>query len=224
MRILIVEDDRELASSLKLMMEASIGVADTFETIADAEAALLAFKFDLVIIDRNLPDGDGLSLLSTLRQLRPRPATLVLTALDDPIDIVSALDKGADEYVGKPFEPIELVARARAVLRRYSLDETGRTQFGNLSFDLTNRSAMIGENALGVPRRELAVLEALIRRAGRVVQRDNLEASVYNIDDEVESNVLDSHVSRLRKRLREANCDATIRTIRGIGYMLVLEQ
>ncbi len=223
MRILIVEDDRELASSLKTMLETAIGVADVFETLADAEAALLAFKFDLVVIDRNLPDGDGLSLLPTLRQLRPRPATLVLTALDDPTDIVSALDKGADEYVGKPFEPMELIARARAVLRRYSLDETGCTQFGNLSFDLINRSAMIGENALSVPRRELAVLEALIRRAGRVVQRDNLEAAVYNIDEEIESNVLDSHVSRLRKRLREGNCSATIRTIRGIGYMLVQE-
>ncbi|MCA2370992.1 response regulator transcription factor [Agrobacterium genomosp. 3 str. CIP 111-78] len=224
MRILIVEDDRELASSLKAMMEESIGVADTFDTIADAEAALLTFKFDLVLIDRNLPDGDGLSLLPTLRQLRPRPATLILTALDDPTDIVCALDRGADEYVGKPFEPIELVARARAVLRRYNLDETGCAQFGNLSFDLINRSAMINENVLAIPRRELAILEALIRRAGRVVQRDNLEASVYNIGDELESNALDSHVSRLRKRLREANCNITIQTIRGIGYMLAHEQ
>lgn len=224
MRILIIEDDRELASSLKVMMENSIGVADVFDTIADAEAALLSFKFDLVLIDRHLPDGDGLSLLSTLRQLRPRPATLILTALDDPSDIVGALDKGADEYVGKPFEPAELVARARAILRRYSLDETGCTQFGNLSFDLANRSAMINETVLSVPRRELAILEALIRRAGRVVQRENLEASVYSIGDEIESNALDSHVSRLRKRLREANCNTTIRTIRGIGYMLAHEQ
>ncbi len=223
MRVLIVEDDRELASSLKSMMETSIGVADSFGTIADAEAALLAYKFDLVIIDRHLPDGDGLSLLAILRQLRPRPATLVLTALDDPVDIVTALDKGADEYVGKPFEPTELIARARAVLRRYSLDETGSTQFGNLSFDLTHRSAMIDESLISIPRRELAILETLIRRAGRVVQRDTLEASAYSIDDEIESNVIDSHVSRLRRRLREAKCNVTIRTIRGIGYMLVQE-
>ncbi|WP_267553050.1 response regulator transcription factor [Rhizobium rhizogenes] len=223
MHILIVEDDLELASSLKLMMETSIGVTDTFATIAEAEAALLAFKFDLVIVDRRLPDGDGLSLLPILRQLRPRPATLILTALDDPFDIVAALDKGADEYIGKPFEPMELVARARAVLRRYNLDETGSTQFGNLVFDLNHRSAMIGETVLNIPRRELGILEALMRRAGRVVQRDTLEASTYSLDDEIESNVIESHVSRLRRRLREANCDVNIRTIRGIGYMLVQE-
>ncbi len=223
MHILIVEDDLELATSLKAMMESAIGVTDTFATIGEAEAALLAFKFDLVIIDRHLPDGDGLSLLPVLRQLRPRPATLILTALDDPIDIVAALDKGADEYIGKPFEPMELVARARAVLRRYNLDETGCTQFGNLVFDLNHRSAMIGETVLNIPRRELGILEALMRRAGRVVQRDTLEASAYSLDDEIESNVIESHVSRLRRRLREANCDVNIRTIRGIGYMLVQE-
>src|SRR5690606_21238517 len=104
--------------------------------------------------------------------------TLILTALDDPADIVAALDKGADEYISKPFEPTELIARARAVLRRYNLDETGCTQYGNLSFDLINRSAMVEGSIMNTPRRELAILEALIRRAGRVVQRDNLEASV----------------------------------------------
>ena len=148
---------------------------------------------------------------------------MILTALDDPIDIVAALDKGADEYIGKPFEPMELVARARAVLRRYNLDETGCTQFGNLIFDLNHRSAMIGEVVLNIPRRELGILEALIRRAGRVVERSTLEASAYSVDDEIESNVIESHVSRLRRRLREANCDVNIRTIRGIGYMLVQE-
>lgn len=223
MHILIVEDDLELASSLKSMMEAAIGIADTFDTILDAKSALSTYKFDLVIIDRHLLDGDGLSLLPTLRQLRPRPATLILTAQDDPADIVAALDKGADEYVCKPFEPMELIARARAVLRRYSLDETGCTQYGNLSFDLTNRSAMVDGHTMSTPRRELAILEALIRRAGRVVQRDNLESSVYSMDSEIGSNAIDSHVSKLRKRLRESGSNVTVRTIRGIGYMLVQE-
>lgn len=222
MHVLIVEDDRELASSLKHIMESAIGVTDAFATIAEAEAALIAHPFDLVIIDRRLPDGDGLSLLPVLRRLRPRPATLVLTALDDPFDIASALDKGADEYVGKPFEPTELVARARAVLRRYSLDALGTTQIGNLVFDLNHRSASVGQKVLEIPRRELAILETLVRRAGRVVQRETLESSVYNINEDIESNALDSHVSRLRRRLREADCDAVIKSVRGIGYMLSL--
>ncbi|MFD9899482.1 response regulator [Mesorhizobium sp. UC74_2] len=223
MHILIVEDDRELASSLKAIMEGAIGISDTFGSIAEAEAALMAHKFDLVVIDRRLPDGDGLSLLPVLRRLQPRPATLVLTALDDPYDIASALDKGADEYVGKPFEPTELVARARAVLRRYSLDVLGSTQFGNLAFDLNHRMASVGQKVLDIPRRELAILETLMRRAGRVVQRETLESSVYNIGEDIESNALDSHISRLRRRLRDADCEAVIRSVRGIGYMLVLE-
>lgn len=223
MHVLIVEDDRELAFSLKAIMEDAIGVSDTFATIAEAEVALIAYKFDLVIIDRRLPDGDGLSLLPVLRRLQPRPATLVLTALDDPYDIASALDKGADEYVGKPFEPMELVARARAVLRRYSLDALGSTQFGNLAFDLNHRLASVEQKVLDIPRRELAILETLVRRAGRVVQRETLESSVYNLNEDIESNALDSHVSRLRRRLREADCEAVIKSVRGIGYMLILE-
>ncbi|WP_448953435.1 response regulator [Labrys neptuniae] len=223
MHVLIVEDDRELASSLKTIIEDAIGVSDTFASLAEAEAVLMTHKFNLVVIDRRLPDGDGLSLLPLLRRLQPRPATLVLTALDDPYDIVSTLDKGADEYICKPFEPMELVARARAVLRRYSLDAIGSTQFGNLAFDLNHRLATVGQKALDIPRRELAILETLVRRAGRVVQRETLESAVYNLSEDIESNALDSHVSRLRRRLREADCEAAIKSVRGIGYMLVLE-
>ncbi|PRD55015.1 response regulator [Phyllobacterium myrsinacearum] len=220
MRVLIVEDDSELADWLKDTLANAIGPTDVFSTIGEAEAALSTHQFDLVVIDRCLPDGDGLTLLSALKASRSQPATLFLTALDDHRDIIAALDRGADEYIGKPFEPTELVARARAVLRRYNLDRNGTDQIGNLCFNLHHRSVVVNEEPLEVPRRELAILEALVRRAGRVVQREALEASVYSIDDEIESNVIDSHVSRLRRRLREAGCNALIRTIRGVGYVL----
>lgn len=220
MRVLVVEDDSELAAWLQSTLTSTIGVTDVLDSIGEAEAALLTYQFNLVVVDRRLPDGDGLTLLPALKNCSPQPATLFLTALDDPNDIALALDRGADEYVGKPFEPAELVARAKAVLRRYALDQRGTGQIGNLSFDLHHRSVLVNHDPVEVPRRELAILEALVRRAGRVVQRETLELSVYRMDDEIESNAIDSHVSRLRRRLRQAGCDAQIRAVRGVGYLM----
>ncbi len=220
MRVLILEDDKELAHWLRGAFTSAIGATDTVSTIEGAEAAIAAFHFDLIVIDRGLPDGDGLSLLSTIRRCKPQPATLFLTAYDDHSDILSALDGGADEYICKPFEPSELIARARAILRRYKADQSGLSILGNLSFDAHNRTVEVDNIAIGIPRRELAILEALIRRAGQVVQRDRLEGSVYCFDDEIGSNALDSHVSRLRRRLREAGCSAQIKAVRGLGYLV----
>ncbi|MDJ1158925.1 response regulator transcription factor [Chelatococcus sp. SYSU_G07232] len=220
MRVLIIEDDRELAAWLQETFEKAIGTTDSVGCLDEARAALAVSTFDLVVVDRRLPDGDGLSLLPELKALQPQPATLMLTALDDPEDIAAALDRGADEYVGKPFEPAELIARARAVLRRFFLDKGTMVQVGNLRFDVVHRSAFRDGEPLLLPRRELAILELLIRRVGRVVLRESLEASVYGFDDEIQSNALDSHVSRLRRKLREAQCSATIKSVRGVGYLM----
>ncbi|TWT14057.1 response regulator transcription factor [Reyranella sp. CPCC 100927] len=220
MRVLIVEDDRDLAAWLQTAFEREIGTADRVDCLDAARAALSASRFELVVVDRRLPDGDGVTLLTDLRAHDPRPATLMLTALDDPQDIATALDGGADEYIGKPFEPVELFARVRALLRRYFLDRGGLLQVGNLRFDIAHRSAFQGEVRLPLPRRELAILEILIRRVDRVVLREALEATVYGFDDEIQSNALDSHVSRLRRRLREFGCTAKITTVRGVGYVL----
>lgn len=220
MRVLIVEDDAELSGWLQATLSKAIGTVDAVSCVDTARAALAVASFDLVVLDRRLPDGDGVELLRELKGLRPRPGTVVLTALDDPNDIADALNNGADDYVGKPFEPAELVARARAVLRRCSLDQGASVEVGNLRFDVKDRCAFCNDVPLLVPRRELAILELLIRRIGRVVLRETLDAAVYGFDDEIQSNALDSHVSRLRRRLREAGCSVTIRSIRGVGYLL----
>lgn len=172
------------------------------------------------MIDRGLPDGDGLALLRDLKQQKPSPATIVLTALDDPIDIARALDEGADDYVAKPFEPIELVARAKAVLRRLFLDRGAIVRIGNLSYDVLNREVCVDHQPIVVPRRELAILEAMVRRIGRVVLRETLEVAAYDFDDEIQSNAIEAHVSRLRRRLRAANCRIVIKPVRGLGYLL----
>jgi len=192
-------------------------------SLGEGRAAVAVRSFDLVVVDRGLPDGDGLELLHDLRLQQPRPATIVLTALDDPVDVARALDGGADDYVAKPFEPIELIARAKAVLRRLFLDKGAVVSIGNLNFDIVNRAVHVDESPVVVPRRELAILEAMVRRAGRVVLRETLEVAAYGFEDEIQSNALESHVSRLRRRLRETNCKVTIRPVRGLGYLLSSE-
>lgn len=220
MRVLVVEDDPQLGPWLRDALAASFGSSDMVTTLDESRAAVAVRNFELVVLDRGLPDGDGLALLPDLRQQRPRPATVVLTALDDPIDIARALDDGADDYVAKPFEPIELVARAKAVLRRFLLDRGGVVNIGNLSYDIMNRVVCVDNEPIVVPRRELAILEAMVRRTGRVVLRETLEVAAYSFEDDIQSNAIEAHVSRLRRRLRESNCKITIRPVRGLGYLL----
>ncbi|WP_334418984.1 MULTISPECIES: response regulator transcription factor [unclassified Bradyrhizobium] len=220
MRTLVVEDDQQLGPWLQKTLATTMGGADLVATLDEALAAIAVRQFDLIVIDRRLPDGDGVEMLTRLRQLQPRPGILVLTALDDPNDIARALDAGADDYLAKPFEPIELIARAKAVIRRLQLDQRGQVTVANLTFDMMSRTAFVDGQSVIVPRRELALLEALARRAGQVVLRDTLEAAAYGFDDEIQSNAIEAHVSRLRRRLQESGCKATIRSLRGLGYLL----
>ncbi|MCV9941264.1 response regulator transcription factor [Boseaceae bacterium BT-24-1] len=220
MRLLVIEDDGQLGPWLQSELARAMGGADLVATLDEAMAAIAVRQFDLIVIDRRLPDGDGVEMLARLRQLQPRPGVLVLTALDDPNDIARALDAGADDYLAKPFEPIELIARAKAVVRRLQLDQRGRVRVANLLFDSASRMAYVNDEPLIIPRRELALLEALARRCGQVVLRETLEAAAYGFDDEIQSNAIDAHISRLRKRLRENGCSATIKPLRGLGYLL----
>ncbi|WP_298271633.1 response regulator transcription factor [uncultured Bradyrhizobium sp.] len=220
MRVLVVEDDPQLGPWLQDTLGAAFRSSDMVTTLEEGRAAVAVRNFELVVIDRGLPDGDGLALLRDLKQQKPSPATIVLTALDDPIDIARALDDGADDYVAKPFEPIELVARAKAVLRRLFLDRGAVVRIGNLSYDVLNREVCVDQRPIVVPRRELAILEAMVRRIGRVVLRETLEVAAYDFDDEIQSNAIEAHVSRLRRRLRAANCKIVIKPVRGLGYLL----
>ena len=220
MRVLVVEDDPQLGQWLRDTLGTAFGSSDMVTTLEEGRAAVAVRSFELVVIDRGLPDGDGLALLRDLKQQKPSPATIVLTALDDPIDIARALDEGAEDYVAKPFEPIELVARAKAVLRRLFLDRGAIVRIGNLSYDVLNREVCVDHQPIVVPRRELAILEAMVRRIGRVVLRETLEVAAYDFDDEIQSNAIEAHVSRLRRRLRAANCRIVIKPVRGLGYLL----
>ncbi|WGS30895.1 response regulator transcription factor [Bradyrhizobium sp. ISRA464] len=216
MRILLVEDEAEMAAALSQALKGYDMVVDHVPTLAEAEEAISADVHGAVLLDRQLPDGDGLALIPKLRAR----ADGVLTARGDLADRVAGLDSGADDYLAKPFAVEELLARLRAVLRRPASLQLDVIRAGRVAFDTSHREVSVGGRPLELPRRELLVLEALLRRMGRTVLRPALEEAVYNFDDAIQSNALDTHVSRLRRKLADADAGVEIHSIRGVGYLL----
>ena len=220
MRILLIEDEPEMASVLKTALERQDLVVDHVSTLADAEAMAKLGTFDAVVLDRRLPDGDGLSLIPRLRALHVDAPVIALTAMSGLDDRVRGLDAGADDYMVKPFAIEELVARLRALHRRQFTVRAEQAVVGRLTYDFRHREALVEDQALELPRRERLVLETLIRRPGRAIMRSTLEEAVYALDDEIGSNALDAHISRLRRKLDDVAAGIEIRAIRNIGYLL----
>jgi DNA-binding response OmpR family regulator len=220
-RILLVEDEPELRATLAGRLIAEGFVVDHFGTLGEAIEAVMIAEYRAVLLDRRLPDGDGLSLLPVLRTRPSPPPVLVLTAMDDVPDRVAGLDAGAEDYLIKPFAFAELSARLRVLMRRSGgAGRADQVVVGRLEYDLASRAPAVSGTSLALPRRELAVLDALVRRAGRIVMREHLEAQVYGFDDEISSNALEAHISRLRRRLSEAGAGVVLHGVRGVGYML----
>ena len=220
MRILLVEDEAEMAGALASALKRYDMIVDHVPTLAEAEEAISADVHAAVLLDRQLPDGDGIALIPKLRARADGVPIIVLTARGELADRVAGLDSGADDYLAKPFAVEELLARLRAVLRRPAGLQPDIIRAGRLAFDFGHREASVDGAPLELPRRELLVLEALVRRMGRTVLRSALEEAVYSFDDEIQSNALDTHVSRLRRKLAEADAHVEIHGIRGVGYLL----
>ncbi len=220
MRVLIVEDEAEFSNALRVALERERFVVDQADRVSMAQEAAMSGSYDLVLLDRTLPDGDGLSLLPMLREAHPGLPVIVLSARGEVTDRIAGLDNGADDYLIKPFDVDEMFARIRAVRRRPADLVSEEIHVGALVFDVTNDEASIGGARLELTRRELRVLAALVKRRGRTVVREALEQAVFGFDDEVQSNTLDSHISRLRRKLAEANAAVEIHAIKGVGYLL----
>lgn len=225
MRILLVEDETELAEALRSALSRRGFVVDWVETLEQAAEAVRDPGLRAVLLDRRLPDGDGLDLLPLLRTQPDPPPTIVLTARGQTPERVAGLDAGADDYIVKPFDLDELLARLRAVTRRRGGGGAEVLSLGALTFDASHREARVSGQPLPLPlpRRELALLELLLARAGRVVLRETIEAALFGFDDAPVSNTVDSHVSRLRRRLAESGSGVTIHALRGVGYMAKAE-
>ena len=220
MRSLVIEDEPQIGAYLGRLLGQLRGIVDIVGSLSDAKQALGNFKYDLAIVDRMLPDGDALDIVMALSQLPERPAFIILTAKDAKEDVIDGLNSGADDYLGKPFEPQEFIARVRAVLRRPRLHVPSILSFGNIELHVGTNEVTVADNKVLLRRREALILEALLMRRDRVVAREVLVQAVYSFDDEIQSNSLDAHVSRLRRKLADRNAGAEIHGIRGIGYLL----
>jgi len=218
MRILLVEDNAALAEGLATILRGTGHAVDVVQDGTSAEVLAAAESFDLVILDLNLPQMDGLSVLRAMRDRQNRAAVLILTARGSAEDRIRGLDLGADDYMVKPFDVGELEARVRSLLRRQAGLRASTVSFGAVTLDLTSRSFLADGVALDIPARERALLEVLFTRAGKVVAKEAIVQSLTSLDDDLSGNAIEQYVSRLRKRL--APHGLTVRTARGIGYYL----
>jgi DNA-binding response OmpR family regulator len=220
MRILVVEDEAELAGLVRDHLVKMSFAVDVAASVDEAEASLSTCRYDAIALDLGLPDGDGLGLVRRLRGRGDGTPVLAATARDQVTDRIHGLDLGLDDYLVKPYDLRELTARLRALLRRPGKALGAVQTAGNVVLDTVRATVEIGGRPVLMARRQLALLETLMRSAGRVVSRSAIDDSLYGIDDLVESNALDANVSRLRRVLAESGASLTIHTVRGVGYML----
>lgn len=217
MRLLIVEDDPLIADSLIEGLTPLGNTVEVFSSLREARSATAVGRFDLLVLDLGLPDGSGLSLLEELRKKGDVTPVMILTARDGVAERVQGLDRGADDYLTKPFSIAELQARVRALLRRSQRRTDNQLRFGPLCFDPASGEVTLNDEHLDLPPRELGLMESLLLHAGRIVPREQLIDRLFGFG-EVGPNALDLYISRLRKRLQGTG--VRIRTLRGLGYRL----
>ena len=222
MRILVVEDEERLRRYVRAALEDSGFSIDEAACLDDATGHVENVPYDAVVLDLGLPDGDGLALIQTIRRARGGLPVLVLTARDSVKDRVMGLDTGADDYLVKPFAMEELVARIRALLRRPGQVLGAVLTAGNLTLDTVARNAAIADAPLNLSRHEMAILEQLMRRQGRLVPKDVLFDNVYGADALPETNTIPVHIHHLRKQLAALQASVEIETHRGLGYLLLV--
>lgn len=218
MRIALIEDNEALAKGIAYQLRDAGHAVDLIGDGVAADTFLSQEGADLIVLDINLPGMDGLTILRRIRARGDATPVILLTARSDTGDRVKGLDAGADDYLVKPFEMAELEARVRALSRRRPAVATTRVPLGSLEFDTQSRQLFDAGQSLEIPRREIAVLECLLEKRGRLVPKASILDRVYGIGSEVDETVIEVHISRLRKRL--AAHGLTIKNARGLGYVL----
>lgn len=217
-RILVVEDDRLVGDAVRRAVEQMGYAVDQLDSAEQAEQAIGSGEFDLAVVDIGLPSMDGLELIDRVRSRGMSLPILVLTARDGLDDRVRGLELGADDYMAKPFEVPELMARIRALLRR-SLNALGsEVKFGTLCLDLRKRRALLGDQPLDLTGREWSILEFLMVHAGEVVGKDKILQTISSWENDLTPNAIEVYVSRLRPKIEAGGL--RIRTVRGLGYRL----
>jgi two-component system OmpR family response regulator len=216
MKILIVEDEAALASAVRERVREAGHVADSFATLEDARAAMAASVYDFVLLDLGLPDGDGRAFLREIRRTGSPVAVLITTARDQISERIAGLSEGADDYLVKPYDLNELVARIEAVARRYAALPDNSLEVGDVVIDLARRQLSRAGRVVDLSAREWAIVELLARRPGAVCSRDLIEDVLYGLSEDVDSNAVEVFISRIRKKAGAG----LITTMRGRGYRL----
>jgi len=219
-RALVLEDDSRLRSLVVRTLTRAGLACDEAEKIEQAEELMDLHAYDLLVLDRRLPDGDGLDVCRRAREKGFPQSILILTAKDDPESEVEGLSEGADDYLGKPFDLDVLAARARALLRRNERRPTSELSCGELRLDPGKRAAWKGHDPLSLTAREFAILEALMRGAGAVITREEILEQAWGEREEPMSNTVDVLVARLRRKIDSPKAPSRIETVRGLGYRL----
>jgi two-component system OmpR family response regulator len=216
MRVLLVEDDATLGAAVRDHVAAEGHAVDWAARLDAAQDHLASAAYDLILLDLMLPDGRGLPFLARLRARGDATPVIVLTALDSVAERIAGLDAGADDYLVKPFDLAELSARLKAVARRYAGNPNPLVEIGALAVDLAGRTVTRAGRPVELTAREWALFEALVQRPGQIVSKVRLEETLYPFGAEVESNAIEAHVSRLRRKLGTE----AVETVRGLGYRL----
>lgn len=222
MKILLVEDDSSLSTTLKTALTQKAHVVDCVDNGLDAYAILKTERYDAVILDLSLPKMDGSEVLKKVRELNNQTPIIILTARLEIESRVDALNGGADDYLIKPFSIDELLARLGAISRRNKVQSKSTIIIDNFSFDSNARRIFIDDEAVKVPKRELALLECLLERQGKVVSKELILSQLYSWDEEPDIKVVDLYIHRLRKRIKSAK-KINICTLKGLGFLLDVE-
>ena len=218
MRILVVEDDSMLADAVARALSQSAHAVDVARNGEEADRALGSITYDLVVLDLGLPKLDGFDVLRRLRARRSTVPVIILTVRDSVDDRITGLDLGADDYLTKPFHLSELEARVRALIRRANAGATSEIVHGRLRLDMAGRRLYCDTQPVDLSARELAVVELLLLKQGRVVTKQQIVDHLYGWEEASSSNAIEVFVYRLRKKLESTGVD--IRTVRGMGYMI----
>ncbi len=220
-RIILVEDNARIGALTAEGLSAMGFCCDIAPTLAEASELLAATSYDIIVLDLGMPDGDGQAWLMAERAHGLVTPVIMLTARSALCDRINGLDAGADDYLIKPFAVEELAARVRALLRRPGARSNALLSVGPIQFDTIARTGTCGGAPLRLSQREAALLELMMVKAGSVVSRDQIEASLYSFDDPVTPNAIEVLVSRVRKKLAMQGAHDQLVTLRGVGYLML---
>lgn len=221
MKVLIVEDEIRLGQFLKQGLSEQSYTVEWVKTCADANDAISEGHFDVIVLDLNLPDGDGLDLVQEWRASGFTEPVLILSARDSLEDRIKGLDYGADDYLPKPFSLEELLAHLRALMRRQSVTKQTLLERGGIRLDLLGHTVQVNGQAVDLTGREYALLEIFMQNGGRILTRTLISEKIWSSHYDVDTNLLDVYMSRLRTKLESFAGRPVFKTVRGIGYQLI---